>query len=512
MLTKKKMYSYKKIILAISCLFLVGCSVPTTSSDDISIDSELESTITSEIEDSSSSSGSINEEQKINDFSILAINDLHGAVKEDTSRRYNPGIFKLATFLKEYQEENNTFLINSGDAWQETIESNTNKGQLITEWMNYCGFDSMTLGNHEFDWYKEAIIYNSKLADFPFLCANLLEKDTNKLPSFLSPYTIVENNGFKLAIIGTIDPSCYDSITSFCVEDFIFDAEHDYVVNAAKKAREEGADLVALSTHSAWHSSLESYKQQLINNANLDIVFNAHSHALVNETFNRYDGKKIPILQAYSRGSAYAYYKFSYDFENESFSNIKYGVENTQFLSSYKEDQTMLDLYKNKYDVDKEASEEICKIRKTIDSKSAAILACDAAMESLNLNFSEYNCEFFIHNIARTALAGTNGIITYRNLLKSFPFENHMILFKANGRMLKRIWTDGSINGDNDYPINPFCQTGFDYNSLENDKVYWAAGIDYVVGKFYKLTDEYIKTDYLIRDVIKDYLIKKGNI
>ena len=42
--------------------------------------------------------------------------------------------------------------------FQGGAESNITRGKIIIDSMNGIGFDSMTIGNHEFDWDEETLI------------------------------------------------------------------------------------------------------------------------------------------------------------------------------------------------------------------------------------------------------------------------------------------------------------------------------------------------------------------
>ena len=106
------------------------------------------------------------------ELSFYAVNDLHGKYM-DTERQ--PGVDEFTAYLKALYDDNvrEEILLSSGDMWQGTVESSSNKGRLMTEWMNEVGFASMTLGNHEYDWGAAALTPNSELAEFPFLANNV---------------------------------------------------------------------------------------------------------------------------------------------------------------------------------------------------------------------------------------------------------------------------------------------------------------------------------------------------
>ena len=127
---------------------------PTSSEDSSSPISESSSSESSEsLPTSTSSSSEIPSERTV---TFYAVNDFHGAVKQNMSND-EPGILSLGSFLKEKGVDGDTLLINSGDMFQGAIESNYNRGKLLTDCLNSIEFDCFTLGNHEFDWGHEAI-------------------------------------------------------------------------------------------------------------------------------------------------------------------------------------------------------------------------------------------------------------------------------------------------------------------------------------------------------------------
>ena len=81
---------------------------------------------------------------------LYSVNDFHGSFNENRDNG-EIGMSKLAAFLKDKVNQE-AVVLSAGDMWQGGVESNLTKGQIIIDSMNYVGFDSMTVGNHEFDW------------------------------------------------------------------------------------------------------------------------------------------------------------------------------------------------------------------------------------------------------------------------------------------------------------------------------------------------------------------------
>ena len=84
-----------------------------------------------------------NNNGKDREVTLYAMNDFHGAAVYNKSSS-ELGILKQGTFFKQKGKEKNTLILNSGDMWQGSIESNLNYGQFLTEVMNTVEFDCFT--------------------------------------------------------------------------------------------------------------------------------------------------------------------------------------------------------------------------------------------------------------------------------------------------------------------------------------------------------------------------------
>ena len=182
------------------------------------------------------------------ELDFYAFNDLHG-VFNDTDD--NPGLDELTTYLKNAYADESAYeiLLSSGDMWQGSVESSTNKGQLMTQWMNHMGFVSMTIGNHEFDWGSAYIAENALAADFPFLGINIT--DTNVQEPYCQPSVVIERGGVKIGIIGAIG-DVLSSVSGEFTPGVEFAVRGDLtklVKEEATRLRGEGCQLIIYSIH-----------------------------------------------------------------------------------------------------------------------------------------------------------------------------------------------------------------------------------------------------------------------
>ncbi|WP_243720514.1 5'-nucleotidase C-terminal domain-containing protein [Macrococcoides canis] len=132
-----------------------------------------------------------------NEIKILHTNDMHGRLDAENGRVI--GMAKLKT-IKD--QENPTFMFDSGDAFQGLPLSNFSKGKDMALAMNAVGYDAMTVGNHEFDFGFDTAMAYKDLLNFPILSSNVYKEGK----SVFTPSTVLERNGMKFGIIGVTTP------------------------------------------------------------------------------------------------------------------------------------------------------------------------------------------------------------------------------------------------------------------------------------------------------------------
>jgi 2',3'-cyclic-nucleotide 2'-phosphodiesterase (5'-nucleotidase family) len=112
------------------------------------------------------------------------------------------GIAELTTLINNIrQTEPNVFLFDSGDIFTGALSKLTD-GALMFEFMTTMAYDAMAIGNHEFDYGADILLWQKNRVAFPVLSANMFFKDTNH--PFAQLHTIIERNGIRIGVIGTI--------------------------------------------------------------------------------------------------------------------------------------------------------------------------------------------------------------------------------------------------------------------------------------------------------------------
>ena len=86
-------------------------------------------------------------------LSIVGTNDLHGAI---VPREGRGGLATFAGFVENLRaararDGGAVLVIDAGDMFQGTLESNLNEGAAIVDAYNTIGYTAAAIGNHEFD-------------------------------------------------------------------------------------------------------------------------------------------------------------------------------------------------------------------------------------------------------------------------------------------------------------------------------------------------------------------------
>jgi 2',3'-cyclic-nucleotide 2'-phosphodiesterase (5'-nucleotidase family) len=96
------------------------------------------------------------------------------------------------------QQEDLVFLFDSGDIFT-GILSKLTEGTVPMEMMITMGYDTMAIGNHEFEYGWESFAEQKHRLPFPVLGANMFYADTGR--RYAQPYTIVERDGFRIGVV-----------------------------------------------------------------------------------------------------------------------------------------------------------------------------------------------------------------------------------------------------------------------------------------------------------------------
>ncbi len=201
-------------------------------------------------------------------LSIIGTNDVHGAVVE------RDGAGGLALFggyvanlrAARARDGGAVLLIDAGDMWQGTLESNVPEGAPVVAAYNALAYDAAAIGNHEFDFGPEgpdsmartttddprgALKARAATAKFPFLAANLIDEATGAPVNWpnVKPSHRIEVAGIPVGFIGVTSRNTVESTLSANVVGLRIAALTETIRAEAEQLRSAGAQLVVVTAH-----------------------------------------------------------------------------------------------------------------------------------------------------------------------------------------------------------------------------------------------------------------------
>lgn len=224
---------------------------------------------------------------------ILYVNDFHGFAEP-----YKPygldemlgGVSFLAAEAERLRKEKPTLLLAAGDMIQGSNWANMFLGESVIELMNEMRFDAMALGNHEFDFGIDVLRKRTSEARFPVLCANVEGLD------MVTPYTIREINGLKIAVIGVVTEDVPVSTHPKNVAGLKFGPPADGVQKYVETLKGK-ADIIIVLSHIGHSADRELAKKVPA----LAAIVGGHSHTKVLSPVMIGD---TAIVQAWEHGKA----------------------------------------------------------------------------------------------------------------------------------------------------------------------------------------------------------------
>lgn len=444
------------------------------------------------------------------ELDFYAFNDLHG-VFNDTNT--NPGLDEMTTFLKNAyaDEEAHEIVLSSGDMWQGSVESSSNKGQLMTQWMNHMGFVAMTLGNHEYDWGSQYIAQNAELADFPFLGINVT--DTNVDKPYCQASVVVERGGVKIGIIGAIGDVLssisgeFTSGVSFAVRNELT----EMVKAEATRLRQEGCHFIVYSIHAGHDNSYNNVKDMLgsmgyynldLSCGYVDLVFESHSH----QRYIIRDQHGVYHLQGGGYNSGLSFANVCYNLVTNT-----YEVEEVEILDhgdyadpSFADDAIVDELYTQYFPNEDPYATVLGRNNSMRSSNEIAKTVAQLYLQKgRELWGEEYDVVLgggFIKTRTPYDLAAGN--VTYSQLFSLLPFDNALVLCQVTGRELREKFLNSSYHCAYDENLP---------DSIVDSQIYYVVTDTYTSFYKYNMFPEVARLENVYsRDLLADYIAQGG--
>lgn len=259
-------------------------------------------------------------------LTIIGTSDLHGHVR---------ALPLLASHLAGLRRERSAdggalLLVDAGDMFQGTLESNLEEGASVVLAYAALGYDAVAIGNHEFDFGpigarttarepgddpRGALLARIAQAPYPFLSTNLRQADDDLHPPLGLPSTLVDRAGVRIGIIGVTTESTPHTTIAANFSGLAVAPLAAAITDEARSLRARGAAVVVVAAHAGGRCTeftapddLASCSpdQEIMSVArelapgSVDVIVAGHTHqAMAHRVAD------VAIVQSYARGVAY---------------------------------------------------------------------------------------------------------------------------------------------------------------------------------------------------------------
>ncbi|MCK9995560.1 MAG: bifunctional metallophosphatase/5'-nucleotidase [Candidatus Krumholzibacteria bacterium] len=414
---------------------------------------------------------------------LLWTNDVHGHIAPEGAKFMNPafppplgGGASAARYIKEVRAKaaaagEEVLLVDVGDMFQGTPIGNKTKGEAVIKYFNAVGYDFAVPGNHDFDKGRENTERLARMSEFPWICANLVEKDTGEHVDWVQPTIMLEYQGVKIGVVGIITPSTAAMSFPQNIAGLDFQEMPGNVAKFRDQLLDEGADIIFLAIHEGLPYDPKKGWQEIAGSTETETddeqqgtFGSAHSYGgmnlmkLVHEVpgidfavgGHTHRGYHVPWIDPVNHTMCF-----------ESFGNgssIGHAVllidRKTRELLGYEGSHdrgTLITLFEDEIWPDPEIVEVIrpyheqaeAEMGKVIGSSAISmvrggptnligVMVTDAMVEYFDADFSFQNLGGIRANISA-------GDLTTRDIFSVLPFGNELVEVRMDGRLVRRV-------------------------------------------------------------------------
>lgn len=410
---------------------------------------------------------------------IMWSNDVHGGIDRAQATFMNPefppqlgGGASAATLIKHVRSwetpTRQSLLVDVGDFFQGRPVGTVTQGRAVIEYMNYIGYDAMTVGNHEFDILQDDLEKTIELANFPILTCNVIDKRTGKLPWYAFPYTIVNRMGLRIGLLGFTTTDTEKMSFPENIKNITFLDEKETVSKYVKILREEElVDLVIVIGHAGLPYEVEStYLSRYDAQGNpkyerrtahwgwdaqeiarevegIDLFIGGHIHKGIPKPWiDPYT--HTMVIQGYAYGSNLGLLTLTIDPETKTITGyespaLREGSMITLFEDQFIPDPVAMEMIEAQVKEAEKGMDEVVGYagvhlsRTNVDAQSPM---GNTIVESMKYMV---DADFSFLNLGGVRAEIKYGPVTYRDIFQVMPFDNMVVSFTCDGEFLRRI-------------------------------------------------------------------------
>lgn len=421
---------------------------------------------------------------------LLHFNDFHGHLlpdPPDKAGHSTGGLARMATLVDQTRKWNDahnvpTLLLNAGDVLQGTPLSTVYRGEPDFTCLNMMQVDSMTLGNHEFDFGLDNLLVRMAQAQFPIRTANVY-RDGRMLTG--TGVTIKRLGSEMAAIVGLTTPETKVESAAQNVAEIDFQDAAQTMREQIARLPEQAGLIIALT-----HMGLPADIKLAQDVPEIDVIIGGHSHSVLEAP--RVVGQTL-ICQA----GGYSAYLGQLDAFVEDGQIVRHRgflrpVNET--VPERKDVAAVIKQYADK--LEKQMSQVVGEAAVPLNGDRTAVRSSETNLGNLVADAMRERGE------ADLALVNGGGIragidagpITLGELLTVLPFNNELVTMELTGAQVRQILDMNAANARSDDNGGFLQVSGVSFvvrdgsatdvkvgdRPLQDDKTYKVATVDFL--------------------------------
>ena len=407
---------------------------------------------------------------------IMWMNDVHGGIDPYAATFMNPefppmlgGGGSAATYIQSVRKlgeddpNRTSLLMDIGDFFQGHPIGTVSDGRAVIKYMNMMGYDLTVIGNHEYDIGEERLMDTYKLAEFPILSSNVYRKGTDELVEYATPYLIFEKLGLRIAVIGVTTTDTPQMSIPENIQNVEFRSAKEALERYIPIVRnEEHADLVFVAGHMGLPYDPEpAYRHRYVDRParteerrwgydaqelahevpGIDLFLGGHIHKGFQEPWVDPVTHTL-VVQGYAYGSNMGHIILRIDPETKTISGWESPadegilvtlMQDTFIPAPVVHDSILAMQAEAEAGMDEVIGTAALYLTRAGDAQSRI------GNMVLDAMHTEMNADFAFLNLGGIRAEIPEGPITYRDVFDVLPFDSQIVVFEADGRLLKEI-------------------------------------------------------------------------
>lgn len=369
-----------------------------------------------------------------------------GNVKNDLVTKKGVAYFVNEIRQIKYSQKTkyNYLHFDTGDNFFGSPEAFFSEGQIIQNLLNRCGIDYSTIGNIDFSFGKKQLQNIILNLNYKILVSNVTTRDNNKFIYGVAPYSIIKYDKIKIGIIGMSDPNLasliecenrkylsvlsLDSAMENSLEKLVGNVDLVFVLGHFKKDEWETTlykDIPAIVMGNIKSNNDEDFvvnwSKEQSNFVGVQSKNKFSAYTLIKLQYNKARMEKIPRQQRIFKWREWV---TDIQAQKHNITTKNFDEKTLAFLSYW---ETNLNRLLNKF---------VCISEQTLSTKGKYSMPIGNFITDTLRKTNKTQIAFLNYQFIRAPLP--KGVITEKDIYKSFPFPNKIVTGKITGKTLKK--------------------------------------------------------------------------